>query len=241
MIELIKKILKSNAIGRSVYPALNKVYRLYSVPARRKRLRKVGYDVLEELFSIAEKENIQITPIFGTMLGFVRDGGFIAHDDDIDIAVLPGISPKDVARVFIDKYGYKFRHGLAYHGECTEFTLQHKSGLTIDFFFMFDTGEYLQTAGYYWYPDEQYTDTRQNNVIWIKHDYFQNYITVSIHGKDIKLPENYESWLYSSYGPGWKTPDPTFSDENGMPGYMPVKDYGYAHTYEELITERIPQ
>lgn len=241
MIEIIKSILKANALGRVIYPFLNKIYRLYSVPARRRNLQKHGYNVLEELLKIASEEGIQVVPIFGTMLGFVRDKGFIAHDDDIDIAILPGLSPKEVARVFIEKYGYKFRHGLAYHGECTEFTLQHKSGLTIDFFFMFDTGEYLQTAGYYWYPEQNYTDTRQNNVIWIKHDYFDEFTNIHIHGVEINLPNNYESWLYSSYGPDWRTPDPSFSDENGMPGYMPAEDYGYAHNYEELITNKIPQ
>lgn len=240
MIETIKKALKSNGIGRAIYPALNKVYRLYSVPARQRRLRKVGYNVLAEIYDIANEGGICIAPIFGTMLGFVRDGGFIKHDDDIDIAVFPGVSPKYVAQIFVEKYGYRFRHGLAYHGKCTEFTLQHKSGLTIDFFFMFDNGEYLQTAAYYWYPNVKYTDTRQNSVVWIKHEYNKSFITKKINGKDILLPDNYESWLYASYGAGWKTPDPNFSDENGMPGYMPVDDFGYSHTYDDLLNDTLP-
>ena len=85
MIELIKKALKSNALGRSVYPVLNKAYRLYSVPARRKRLQRSGYDVLKVIFEISEKESLALFPVYGSLLGFIRDKGFIKWDDDVDL------------------------------------------------------------------------------------------------------------------------------------------------------------
>ena len=78
MIEFIKTTLKSNRLGQAIYPALNKLYRLYSVPARRRKLRKYGYKLLDELFTISEKERIGLFPLFGSLLGFERDGGFIA-------------------------------------------------------------------------------------------------------------------------------------------------------------------
>lgn len=240
MIELIKKILKSNSLGKAVYPYLNKTYRIYSVRARRRRLQAHGLEVLEELVDINLKHNIGIVPAYGTLLGFVRDGGFMKHDDDIDLAVLPGLSVTEVLEIFIGKYGYKYRHGLAYHGECTEFTLEHKSGLTIDFFMMVDSGADLLSSVYFWKNDANYTDVRQNNLKWVKHPYVTGLRNFNLNGVEVKIPANSEDWLYNEFGNGWKVPDPNFSDAH-QPGKLLVDDYGYATTYEEIMNNCIPR
>lgn len=240
MIELIKKILKSNALGKAIYPSLNSIYKIYSVRARRRRLKRYGFEVLKNLVDINKRHNAGLVPVFGTLLGFVRDGGFMSHDDDIDMAVLPGMSVNELLELFINKYGYKFRHGLAYHGQCTEFTLEHKSGLTIDFFMMVDSGEGLLSSVYFWKSDENYADTRQNNLKWVKHPYVTGLKMFRLDGVEVQIPENSEDWLYYEFGKGWKVPDPNFTDDK-QPGKLVVEDYGYATTYEEIIRNIIPQ
>ena len=240
MIELIKKLLKSNAIGQAIYPALNRIYRLYSVKARRRRLKKYGYAVLTELIEIDSKYNIGIVPIYGTLLGFVRDGGFMKHDDDIDVAVLSGLKVKDILQIFVEKYGYTYRHGLSYHGECTEFTLQHKSGLTVDFFMMIDSGKELLSSVYYWKNDEKYADVRQNNLKWVKHPYVAGFRSLELNGIEVKIPANSEEWLFYEFGKGWKVPDPNYTADD-QPGKILVEDYGYATTYDEVMSGEIPQ
>lgn len=89
MREIIKKVLKSCALGRLVYEPLHKCYRLYSVPHRRKMLQRRGYQVLRKLKDTFEKNDIPGFLAAGSLLGFVRDGGFMPHDDDIDVGVLP--------------------------------------------------------------------------------------------------------------------------------------------------------
>lgn len=240
MLELIKSVLKSNALGRSIYPTLNKWYRLYSVPARRRKLKKYGYAVLKQILDIAKEENLEIYPIYGTLLGFVRDGGFMDHDDDIDLAIMPGKSAKEILVIFL-KHGFKYLNGLSYKGVCTEFTLEHNSGLTIDIFLMQDNGTDLYSSVYFWRDGEPYTDTRQNNLKWVRHPYVSSKKKFILGSMEVPIPDNSEEWLYFAFGKGWKVPDPDYSDKLGQPGKVLVEGYGYTTTCDEIINENIPQ
>ena len=93
MIAIIKKFLKSFRLGQVIYPTLNKVYRWYSVPARRRNMKRNGYRVLDEVYEISIKHNLKCFAVFGSLLGYIREGGFIPHDCDLDFGVLPGTPP----------------------------------------------------------------------------------------------------------------------------------------------------
>lgn len=237
MIELIKKTLKSNCLGRKIYPTLNKLYRLYSVPARRRKLKKHGYDNLRYIMEISEIEKWDIIPIFGTLLGFIREGDFISHDDDIDLAVAPGHDPKVMAKTLIEKYGFKFGQALSYHGKVTEFSTEH-NGVSIDFFFFEEVGEQIRLSAYNWYSTESYTDPHQNNVQYIYHPKIESFKYIDIKGVNVKVPTNSEDFLYYEYGKSWNIPDPNYVD-NDRPGKVILKDYGYSNTYEEFMNNDI--
>lgn len=49
--------------------------------------------LLNEFFNISERLNIDTFLLYGTCLGFVRDGGYIPGDNDIDVGVLDGFWP----------------------------------------------------------------------------------------------------------------------------------------------------
>lgn len=51
------------------------------------KVKKVEIDLLATLLDFCEKHSLQVYPIYGTLLGLMRDGGMIAGDDDIDVAL----------------------------------------------------------------------------------------------------------------------------------------------------------
>ncbi len=51
------------------------------------RLRKIELDLLEQFINVCERENLTWYASHGTLLGAVRDGGFLLWDDDIDVVM----------------------------------------------------------------------------------------------------------------------------------------------------------
>ena len=87
MKRFIQKVLKSTKIGRIIYEPIHWTYRLYAVPHRRRLLRKYGPVALAGLAEIFKRRGIPAYALYGTLLGFTRDAGFIKHDDDMDFGV----------------------------------------------------------------------------------------------------------------------------------------------------------
>ncbi len=50
-------------------------------------VKKVEIDLLEKLIEFCNKHSLRVYPIYGTLLGVMRDGGFIEGDDDVDVAM----------------------------------------------------------------------------------------------------------------------------------------------------------
>ena len=49
---------------------------------------------LETVVSVFEKYGVRAILVYGALLGFMRDGDFIEHDDDIDLAIIDEIDLK---------------------------------------------------------------------------------------------------------------------------------------------------
>lgn len=233
MIAIIKKFLKSFRLGQVIYPTLNKVYRWYSVPARRRNMKRNGYKVLDEVYEISIKHNLKCFAVFGSLLGYIREDGFIPHDCDLDFGVLPGTTPAMLTKLFVEEYGFKFLHAFSYHGEVTEVTLQ-KDGVPMDFiFYKVDESKSWCTV-YHWSPDAKYTDPRQNSVKHVNQAKVTELTTIKVHGARVFVPVNYEEMLRSEFGDGWRTPDPSFKPSQ-QPGNVYVDDFGYLEPYSVVV------
>ena len=54
MKEVVKTALKSCAIGRLVYEPIHRLYQLYSIPHRKRKLQKYGRGVLAHVADVLE-------------------------------------------------------------------------------------------------------------------------------------------------------------------------------------------
>ena len=85
----------------------------YTISAEMKKVWKVQMDLLKKLLDVCEKHHLRIWAEGGTLLGTIREQGYIPWDDDIDMAmlrsdfdVLVKVAPEEFSHPFFFQYGY---------------------------------------------------------------------------------------------------------------------------------------
>lgn len=122
-----KKILKP-----LYYP-----FKEYLVKKRNKLFKKHALSLISEFTSCLDKNNIPYTIAFGTLLGGIREKGFIKHDFDIDLAMWHDERPENLPQI-LSKAGFKLAH--TYSIENGKLGLEEtyiKKGIEIDIFYFF--------------------------------------------------------------------------------------------------------
>ena len=69
-------------------------HKIYTKPRRLRKIRRYGIPMIEAFDKALTSADIPFSPVYGTLLGAIREKGFIKHDDDVDMGVwtdrLPG-------------------------------------------------------------------------------------------------------------------------------------------------------
>ena len=235
MRKLVKNLLKSCAVGRAVYEPLHQLYRLWSVPHRRKMLQKHGKEVLQHVFSIGRKYDIPIFAAAGTLLGLVREHGFMKHDDDIDLGVLPGKwTPKDLLRILVEKEDFKFEFAFQFRGKLAEFKVSWR-GVPIDFFFYARDESGFYCTVFYYFPCMVYPQPNANSV-WRIYEYdIREIKSISVLGLHVPIPSEPEKVMAKLYGEDWRTPNPKW-DDSMHPGRKVMDgEFGYSIGFQEAM------
>ncbi len=139
---------------------------------------------------------------YGTLLGAVRSGQVIGHDNDIDVAYLsPHRSPVDVIRE-----SYRIERVLREH----DMVVRRGSGARLNVKFPLSDGSIrcvdIFTACFV----EDVLYMQSDTGFRLPEETILPLGSVTLHGREVPAPAQPERLLAETYGPGWRTPDPSF-------------------------------
>lgn len=160
---------------------------------------------LTEAKTILDNLAIPFNVCSGTALGFRREGGFIEHDYDIDIAIEERYaSPQIIDSFLANGFHVKFLPTL--NQKHVEFSFIHtKTRIAIDIFVTFSHVINNKEVGVYnvlWDFHGKYSRGMGNPIVM----YYKPYQidTVNYNGDEYLCPDS--EYLTQTYGKTWKTP-----------------------------------
>lgn len=139
----------------------------------------------------------------GTLLGFVREGGFIGHDIDVDLG-LPASAHSSELEAALERAGLEIygRYGSPENG--LELTVRSRwlylPGTSLDLFFFYEDGDSMWHAAYY-----------KGHQLRYRYPRFETG-PLEVRGVEYQVPHPPEAFLETKYGPNWTRPDPTWNN-----------------------------
>lgn len=155
---------------------------------------------------IAHLEEMGLRPfvVGGTLLGGVRDGALLPHDDDADVAYLSRYAnPVDVAAE-----GFAVGHKLERLG----YELVRHSATHMQLYFRSHAGQldhYVDVFSAFFSEDGHINQPFHVRGI-MREDQILPFGTTLIQGKAFPAPADSESWLVINYDENWRTPIPGY-------------------------------
>lgn len=160
-------------------------------------------DAADDVLGVMRSIGLEGFLAYGTLLGAVREGAFIGHDNDLDLGYVSSAAyPVDVVLESMELQRALVRAGMQverYSGAGLKVWVRDDAGIMrgLDVFGGFWDGNRLALLGELW------------NVF--DRAWMEPLSTVELEGRPFPAPAEPERLLEAMYGPGWRTPDPTFA------------------------------
>ncbi|WP_137168119.1 LicD family protein [Salinimonas lutimaris] len=143
-------------------------------------------------------------PCYGTLLGIYRDGDFLPHDDDIDLAVIVDLPDGKTYRQATEDWAQKLSENGLQCRPPTPMSLNlhcYFEDFDMDLFFIYRIPEK---------SDKVWTHMQGYNVREVDRKLLEPLSELKFKGFTFNTPGNIEGFLKDRYGEGWVTPDPTY-------------------------------
>ncbi len=201
MIRFIKRVinyLKRKLITEPKYVRLMK--------KRREAINKSGFKAIEEIQKCLNKLDLIYFVDFGTLLGMIREQGFIGHDLDIDIGViLKGSTKKDVKEALTKVMGAQLYAEYLYKGEVVENSYKYEE---LKFDINFYKNDKKNSKCWLMYQKEKkHYEKDIMDVVEIIHTKTEGTKSIEVKGHKIMAPLNPEKLLEEKNRATWKIPN----------------------------------
>lgn len=171
-------------------------YRYKSVPIFEgvKRINKqIAFNNLCQLKNVLDKHGIEFQLTFGTLLGAIREGDFIDHDEDIDLLIFG-----ENKQQFFDILPELREKGF----EVARYDRRNLMSIIKD-------GEYIDL----YFMSLRENGTRYCSGIILPTELTDETIEYSFKGLEMKIPKAYLQFLRYEYGDNWMIPIQWFNYE----------------------------
>jgi len=167
-----------------------------------KKLSSKANLILSEGCNIIKSQNLKFRLTDGTILGIYRDGGFIKHDNDMDIDVLvnKNLDEKKIEKIFNNR-GFLTGRKVFYKNK-----IQQLAFFNIESMDIFDI--------IFWYVKEKlvYNYSEKNFERTQELKFFKNLPIIDFMNKKYPIPSLTKKWLKMRYGKDWNIPKKSKGD-----------------------------
>lgn len=162
-------------------------------------------DAVAEALTLMGSNGHQAFLAYGNLLGAVRDGALIGHDDDADIAYLARAShPVDIILESM-RIEREFREA--------GWSTSRMSGGTFKAWTVFPDGSRIGIDVFTAFFHDGLLHVMPYVAAPLSRDALLPTSTVSLEGREIPAPADPEALLEATYGSGWRVPDSSFKYE----------------------------
>lgn len=216
---LLKDIIKTIAAHVSQNEILRKILQkpyeiLFYIPQQKKYLKNFqehGTEVLKKFTECMDTNHRPYVMFAGSMLGAIREHGFIKHDLDIDTGMwIDDFSPDIILE--LEDAGFRVLHSFSIDNDRLgkELTFEHlRTGVHIDIFFFYPPFDklpyfcdFIQEAG---------MKVHERLPRRIELPLVKKRRKVSFENIEVYVPENVEELCALRYGPDYMTPNPNWN------------------------------
>lgn len=181
---------------------------------RNKVFKENGIKVIADFDSCCRENNLSYYLAFGSMLGAVREHGFIKHDLDLDVFMWAKDYSNGLKNI-LEGYGFKLKHSfLVDNGNLGREDTYSKYGVSIDIFYIYPAiDSYPYTCDFRAFPGFVTWSNSQERAGGVQARRIEipvsvESVQVDFEGVKVNIPENYDEFLRFRYGDDYMIPNP---------------------------------
>ena len=208
---------KHKGIKQFFKPFYDRFYKQKALTRLNKKFRANALQVLETFDNCMKEAGVNYTLAFGTLLGAVREKGFIKHDLDIDVMMWSDEYSETMKNI-LKNAGFKLiRLSLIEDGNRGREESYTLDGLNVDIFYIYPPVVELpyvsQFVSYPPYPTYELSMKKLGKVLPLRVELplARERKYVSFETIQLPIPVNYDEILKYYYGDNYMIPDPNWS------------------------------